>query len=320
MRWLAEHAEGSRIHIVESGDRHWGAGNITVPLGLEAITSYTPSEHRDYLPGDFNQPDDPTFIGESYRHPATFWGLLNVRYVLSTIPLDERGFTLAAQVQRCPIQVCQPARSAGPYIYENQRWLPRAWVVPHAIALVGPDRLAFAAALEMLAMEEFDPRQVVLLQFESNAVVPPVEAVFTLDPGVRATPWNRDRSRDALARVRDGAATLNAARFDRPANNRLEFQAPADGWLVMSEKLALYRGWTASIDGAAAGIMRANGVLAALPVRAGNVVRASYEPRRFRLGVVLFAVMILAIGMAMLRNRTVTAAPSRSATPEYRAG
>ena len=53
MRWLAEHAAGSRMHIWESPDRHWGADHITAPLGLEAITSYTPSEHRDYLPGDF---------------------------------------------------------------------------------------------------------------------------------------------------------------------------------------------------------------------------------------------------------------------------
>ena len=74
MRWLAAHAAGSRIHIWESPDRHWGANNITVPLELEAITSYTPSEHRDYLPGDFDDADHVTFMGESYSSPARFWG------------------------------------------------------------------------------------------------------------------------------------------------------------------------------------------------------------------------------------------------------
>ena len=320
MRWLADHAAGSRVHIWESGDRHWGSGNITVPLGLEAITSYTPSEHRDYLPGDFDGPEDPTFLGESYRHPAKLWGLLNVRYVLSTIPREEPGFALAAQVQHCPIQVCQPARSAGPYIYENQRWLPRAWVVPRAIAVVGPDRLVFAAALEMLAMEEFDPQQVVVLQFGSGAVVPPVDRVFALESGIHgATPWNRDRSRQALALARGAPNTLPSAHVKRLTNNRLEVQAPADGWLVLSEKLSLYPGWAASIDNSKTDLFRANGVLTAVKVRSGNTVRASYEPPRFRLGVSLFALMIAAIVIAERRVRPVTAAPSPTATREYQA-
>ena len=318
MRWLSDHAAGSRMHIWESGDRHWGAGNVTVPLGLEAITSYTPSEHRDYLPGDFDRSDDPTFVGESYRHPATFWGLLNVRYVLSTAPREEPGFTLAAQVQRCPIEVCQPAKSAGPYIYENQQWLPRGWVVPHAIALTGPDRLVFAAALEMLAMEEFDPRQVVVLQFRSGAKVPPVDRVFALEAGVRgATPWNRDRSREALAAAGRAPGVVQAAQFNRRTNNRLEFQAPADGWLVMSEKLALYPGWTATLDDASTDLFRADGVLAVVKVRAGNIVRASYEPPRFRLGLSIFVLMIAALVVAEFRSRAVSAVPSPSATPEY---
>jgi hypothetical protein len=320
MRWLADHAAGSRMHIWESGDRQWGTGNVTVPLGLEAITSYTPSEHRDYLPWDFDRPDDPTFVGESYRHPAKFWGLLNVRYVLSTVPVDDPGFKLAAQVQRCPIQVCQPAKSAGPYIYENQQWLPRAWVVPHAIALVGPERLVFAAALEMLAMEEFDPRQVVVLQLRSGATIPPVDRLFALEVGVRgATPWNRDRSRQALSDAGATHGTVQAATFSRRNNNRLEFQAPADGWLVMSEKLALYRGWTASIDDANVDLFRADGVLAAVKVRDGNIVRASYEPPGFRLGVSVFALMIGALVVAGRSFRVVSAAPSPSATHEYRA-
>jgi hypothetical protein len=29
MRWLAEHADGSRVHVWESPDRHWGAEHIT---------------------------------------------------------------------------------------------------------------------------------------------------------------------------------------------------------------------------------------------------------------------------------------------------
>jgi len=89
----------------------------------------------------------------------------------------------------------------------------------------------------------------------------------------------------------------------RPGNNRIELRAPADGWLVVSEKLALYPGWSASIHGVPAEIVRANGVISAISVGAGNTVQFSYEPRYFRLGISLFAVMLLAVGITEFRHR-----------------
>src|SRR5207245_1302408 len=62
-----------------------------------------------------------------------------------------------------------------------------------------------------------------------------------------------------------------------------------DGWLVMSEKLALYGGWSASVNGTSTTIFRADGVLSAVRVPAGGVVRASYVPTYFGLGLALLA-------------------------------
>ncbi len=121
MQWLKEHAQGSRIHIVETIDRNWGTEHVTMPLGLEVIAGYVPSENRDYLPFDFEQRGHRGFFYESYREPDKIWGLLNVRYVLSTVPREIPGFRLATIVSGCPIEICQPRKSAGPYIYENSR-------------------------------------------------------------------------------------------------------------------------------------------------------------------------------------------------------
>ena len=305
MRWLTAHAAGSRIHIWESPSRHWGADNITVPLGLESITSYTPSEHRDYLPGDFDEPDHRTFLGESYAHPARFWGMLNVRYILSTAPRSAPGLSLAAQVEPCPVEICQPAKSAGPYIFENEQWLPRGWIVPHAIALIGPSRPVFEAALDVLRMPDFDPARTVVLHLAPGAAIPAVDGLFSVGfDAPNAVRWGSADAQQLLLRLlRRELDTVQPAMFTRQGNNRIEFRASADGWLVASEKLALYPGWHASIDGTPVDIVRADGVLSAIHVGVGNKVRLSYEPRHFRLGVALFAVMLSIVAVAELRHR-----------------
>jgi hypothetical protein len=306
MRWLAEHSAGSRIHIWESPDRHWGANNITVPLGLEAITSYTPSEHRDYLPGDFDEPGHRTFVKDSYLNPARFWGLLNVRYVLSTVPRGEPGLSLVAEVARCPLEICQPAKSAGPYIYQNDEWLPRGWVVRHALVLVGPPRPVFEAALDLMRMPEFEPTRMAVLQaLPGQAILPPVDGVFAVDADLpNAIKWGSEAARQALSHLLvSGPVEVQAAAFTRRNNNDIEFRVPSDGWLVMSEKLALYPGWSASINGKTSTILRADGVLSAVRVASDYVVRVTYEPPHFRLGVTLLMLMLSAVVVTDLRTR-----------------
>jgi hypothetical protein len=232
--------------------------------------------------------------------------LMNVRYVLSTIPRSVAGLRLAAEVGRCPVETCQPAASAGPYVYENDQWLPRGWVVQHAIVLVGPPRPVFEAALEILRMPEFDPARIVILQATAaDMILPPIDAVFAVGTDApNALRWSTDSAKEALAQLlRVDAAGLQPAGFTRYNNNDLEFRAAADGWLVASEKMALYPGWAASINGKPAAIVRADGVLAAIRVNAGNIVRASYEPPRFRAGVALFGIMMAGIAVAARVHR-----------------
>jgi hypothetical protein len=280
-----------------------------VPLGLEAITSYTPSEHHDYLPGDFDDPTHRTFVSDSYSNPARFWGMLNVRYVTSMVPRSEPGFRLAAEVERCPVEICQPAKSAGPYIYENQKWLPRGWVVQHAVAIVAPAGMAFNAALDVLRMPTFDPARTAILQISTGEAIPaPVDAVFSVGAGVsNALPLEGDEAKQTLLRVLErGADDVRPARFARQDNNHVEFRAPSDGWLMASEKLSLYPGWSASVDGKSAEIVRADGVLGAIHVATGNTVRLTYEPRGFRIGLALLASMltvVTAIGLWRRRER-----------------
>lgn len=320
MRWLAAHAGGSRIHVWESPDRHWGSDNVTQPLGLEPLTSYTPSEHRDYLPGDFDPPGHRTFLSESRRDPARLWGLLDVRYVLSMEPRRARGFRLAAKVPPCPIETCQPAKSAGPYIYENTRRLPRAYRVPHAVAVVGPAREAFETALDILRDPGFDPSRVVLLQ------VAPGTNVSRVDYAVAAGPEEAGRSENPLPRwgtraarrtvhalsAGDGAVVPATVRRDGP--NRIRIDAPGNGWLVVAEKLALYPGWCARIGTEPLAIHRAQGVIAAIEAPPGARIDLDYRPPGFGPGVtLLFAgfALLAAFEIIFCQRRRQAPGPAR---------
>jgi hypothetical protein len=145
--WLADHAGGARVHIWESHNRLWGCDHMTVRLGLEVAASYTPSDHHDYLPSDFDPPTYRSYLGDSYRRPAVMWGMLSIRYVTSLKPHDEPGLRLAAEPEGCPLSRCQPAKCAGLYIYENEKYLPRAYQVPAVIVMQGQARPVFEAAL-----------------------------------------------------------------------------------------------------------------------------------------------------------------------------
>jgi len=321
MRWLAAHAQGTRIHIWEPPTRHWLADNITVPLGLEAIASYTPTAHRDYRPGDFEKSDHRTFLGDGYANPTRFWGLLNVRYIASETPRTDAGFTLAARVEPCPVAICQPAKAAGTYIYENGAWMPRAWMVRHAVALVGEERRVFEATLDMLAMPAFDPSTLVVLQFEPGAPIPAVDQVFGVDIELPNTfRWRTGYADDAFARLTTIAREpIDAVSVRRVNPNRMEFIAPSDGWLVVSEQFAVYPGWTASIKRTPLPLFRANGVLTAARVRAGDIVRASYEPPLFRLGLGLSALMVAAIARyrAVSRRQSSDRRSAPAARPDH---
>jgi hypothetical protein len=136
--------------------------------------------------------------------------------------------------------------------------------------------------------------------------VPPADVVFTVGgPVPGAIRWESADRRDALADVLRPRASLpiDAANVRRVSTNRMEITAPADGWLVLSEKFALFPGWTAAIKKSKTDLIRANGVMTATRVRAGDMVRASYEPPRLRLGVGLFVATIAAIIVVARRTR-----------------
>ncbi len=155
-------------------------------------------------------------------------------------------------------------------VYENPDPLPRAWLVSAAQIL--PDENAVLAALQE---PNFEPSNtVVLMQNIAHSPGPEESTPLSLDAPVSILSYDENE-------------ILLAASAERP------------GYLVLSE--VWYPGWRATVNGAAAPVLRANYTLRALPVPAGDLtIRLWYAPDSWRRGLTLFGVGILLLASLYL--------------------
>ena len=137
-------------------------------------------------------------------------------------------------------------------VYESLTALPRAWVVPEAVVV--PDRID---GLASVASGAFDPRQLVVL--EEPAAVP--------GEGPGGT----------------GVATIE--RYDED-DVAVAVEATAPAWLVLAD--TWFPGWSATVQGKPAAILRANVNFRAVRVPGGRSrVEFAYRPASVSWGRVL---------------------------------
>jgi len=141
--------------------------------------------------------------------------------------------------------------------------LPRAFVVPDAMVASADD------AFRVLLSPRFDPARVVLIE-----------------PGAAPSSggWT------------PGTASVRLLER-RPGRLRLQSDSPGPGWLVLLDSFE--KGWSATVDGAAAPLLPANVAFRAVPLPAG---RHEVE-MRYRARGVLSGLAIAALGLALLLLR-----------------
>jgi membrane protein YfhO len=168
-------------------------------------------------------------------------------------------------------------------IYENQRAVPRAYVVP-TVEIRGSER----DTLERLQSPSFDPRA----------------AVVTEDPALLTAMADADRSAAGDARIT----------HYEPDRVAIEVVSSARAVLVLNDMF--HPNWTATVNGAAAPIYRVNGAFRGVVVPAGSAtVEFRYRNRLFRAGIALssagWATTAAVLAFGFRRSRLV-AVPARA--------
>ncbi len=260
-----------RIHAIESVDRNWGIEHVTVPLGLENLAGWDHLWLLEYLGAEGVEGRDVRpFLSASYesRHPARFWGMMNVRYVTSTRAVQIPELRLVARFPDCAS--CQPAKSAGPFLYENTAALPRAWVASRATFVSGNRAARLEAAYRRMDAPDFDPRDEVVILSDN------------LTPSTRAAAADNRRSADAPRIERRGVNSM-----------RLVLNGQT-GYLVLAEKFAHFPGWRAQTHSGPRPLLKANAVATAIVLDGTEQwIDLSYRPRPFIIGAGLSLIALL---------------------------
>ena len=182
----------------------------------------------------------------------------------------------------------------GVRVYRNERALPRAFIVMRA--LPAADR---AAALRLVGDPGFDPRSSVVLEGRGDAAEAPGGAAV------------------------GGASPAIPAEVVEYGVNRVAVRAsaPEGGVLVLGD--TFFDGWTATVDGVARPLLRANALVRAVELAPGaHDVVFEYRPLSFRLGALVS--FLAAVGLALLGGAALwgrvgsTAAPATAAQRVFR--
>jgi hypothetical protein len=195
--------------------------------------------------------------------------LLNARYI--TVPADT-GPDAPEGLREIKREYPTVYEGDAVDVLENSDALPRAWIVHSA------RRMEPLIALDRLDSGAVDPRETALLEEEP----PP------------------------LGRPDDPSA--DEVQVTRYEPNRIELDAStgARGLLVLSE--VYYPGWNAYVDGEKVEIRRADHLLRAIPVPAGeHTVELRYEPWTLRAGTALSlftaAALVALVALAVISRR-----------------
>lgn len=237
--------------------------NSAMPFGFQDIRGYDSIISKQYVEYmKLLAPQDELL----YNRIAAFYDykplssnllrLLNVKYVLTTraVPNPEYKLVYDADIK----------------IYENTRFLPRAFYVPNGRVISNREEL-----LHALAADDFEPTGDVLLE---DPLPLPNDATGWANPQDPGLP---------IPVKYTGSEVI------------FKTNPPRAAYLVLTDSYA--PGWIAQLDGTDTPIYRADGNFRAVVVPAGeHTLRFKYSPISFRVGSVVSLLAVIAVMLAFV--------------------
>ncbi len=305
-----------RVHEWETRGIDWPSDPYVVRNGLEHLYGYTGTWVPQYM-GEY--------LVAAQQSPAKLWGIMNVKYVSATQPLNVSGLRLVKQFPavtyngECPPK--EEARAYGPYLYENTEFLPRAQIVRHAVLVAGSDEAIRAATYQLMLSPNFNPARTAIIMASQAPVERNSDALSFADAVILTSKEAIDaNSLPALQQVKQQGGVIipdivageqtatNEAVANALGSNKSGTPVPDSsivrknfghfeialpqtqkGLLVLSERYFYYNGWKAWADGKAVPILRANGFVSAIPLQGGEKsITLKYEPAGVGAGRTIF--------------------------------
>ncbi len=251
--------------------------------------------------------------------PSKMFGILNGKYIVSDRKIDDAGLSLKQEFRECG--ECSIWEAYGPYLYENKRYVPQAFIVSNAALLVGNERDA-ADLSYRLVIEDLDPSSTALIH-DKNSVsgysIGDLEkfGIIILLSGSAAqndVPKLQKYSEKGkiLPNLLEGENTISSESLadafnSNNAGKEIELKQVSvneyfvdlngeRGWLVLSERFAHFPGWSAKINGKSLKLYKADMVISAvyLDGEKGKLI-FKYYPDSFRKGKIITTIALLVL-------------------------
>jgi hypothetical protein len=320
-----------RVHDWETTGIDWPTDPFTLALGLEHIFGYMSAWDQEYM---------NVYLSLAYRNPAKFWGILNVKYITSRSKINISNFRLVKEFPRFESDgKCPPPNQStwndpnadaamkvfGQYLYENEEYLPRAYMVDNSALIVGKHENVMNFMYMLMLNPNFDPENTVIIHGKESindydmAELRKYTAVFLTEGSVDQNSGFLlkqyvDSGGILLPDIVNGqnqiseediANVLQLSKDDLDAipdkdiitesfeKKIIKLDKPVKGFLVLSEKYSMFKGWKANIDDKRLELLRANGVVTATYIdNETGSIRFNYSPRSYKLGVTITLVTI----------------------------
>jgi len=250
--------------------------------------------------------------------PSKMFGILNGKYIISDREINDSGLSLKGKFQDC--KECFIWEAYGPYLYENKKVIPRAFIVNNAVLLLGNNNDKRDISYSVI-IENLEPLSTVLIDdknsiadyninelMEFNSMILLQGSVTQNDiPILQKYVENGGKILPDLIKGENSVTQQEIA--DALISNRInkelklneisvnEFSIDINGekgWLVLSERFAHFPGWKAAINGNELKLYKADNVISAvfLQGKKGELI-FKYYPDSFRNGKMITLITIL---------------------------
>ena len=263
-------------------------------------------------------------ISKTYNN-SKLLGILNLKYLTSTQEVNVSGFKKVKEFEIC--KACNISDwtywIAGPYLYENQDYLPRYYQVNHSVLILGNRKQSSDLTYNLLLNRNFNPKSTVLIRGKHENIkdyninfLKNFDAIILLsgsvdsnsgfilsqyaDSGGKLFPdvLNNENSLD-MAKIEYLLSSFKGSIIEighkTISQNEIELHPKNAGFVVLSEKFSLFDGWSAKTDNKNLDILNADNVISAVYADSSEKIEFEYTQKSFKKGLIISLFTLLTI-------------------------
>lgn len=261
-----------------------------------------------------------SFLAIAQYSPAKLWGILNAKYAIHSQNVSIEGLRLVGRFGECA-ENCEVGNAFGPFLYKNEKFLPRYYIAPNSALVVG-DAPQAKQLVYSLIVQGSEPKNIVFVQGAEISgygmdFLTKFNYIFFASGEVDQS--NTDKlmayksqggiiipdilngknsiTNEDVDLINSAKGALKEIKIGEFSHNKVALELNGEkGWLVASERFAYFPGWTASINDNKVEIFGADNAVSAVYLngKKGKLV-FEYKPDSYKKGRLISILALIAL-------------------------